>query len=109
MEFYQGLILLLVILLVWTNVSCRSVKVYRFYKPGCPYCVNSEDEWRRFKGQCWGKMINPIDVNVNENKRLSENFMVRSVPHMVAVYDDGMRFTYSGDRTAEKYMKWLGY
>lgn len=104
-------LVLSILLTVWFIASMHNVKVYRFYRPSCPYCVNSQDEWDKFKRKCMFSMVKPVDVNMNEatdaQKKLAENFMVKSVPHVVAVYDDGLRFTYDGSRTADAYMNWV--
>ena len=98
-------------LLLWSIINRNCVKVYRFYRPTCPWCVKSQAEWDNFKSCTWFRMIKPIDVNLNEatadEKALADNFGVASVPSVLAVYPDGTRVKHEGKRTVEGYLSWL--
>ena len=99
------------LVILWLLSAMHSVKVYRFHRPGCGYCKRSQGEWDKFKSNCRFRMIQPIDINMDEatpaEKKLAENFMVKGVPNVTAVYEDGLRFTHSGSRTADAYQKWV--
>lgn len=92
-------------------VNVNSVKVYRFYRPGCPWCINSKEEWDKFKSFCMFKLIKPVDINLDEpsncEEKIIDNFGIKSVPTVVAVYTDGRKINYSGERTAEGYLNWV--
>lgn len=100
-----------VVLLLWVISSVYSVKVYRFYKPSCRYCVESEPEWKKFKDKCMFSTVSPIDIDMSkatvEQQKLFENMGGRTVPKVVAVYSNGYRSEHVGERTAEGYLRWL--
>ena len=99
------------LLILWMFTMMYSTKVYRFHRPGCGFCKSSQAEWDRFKRSCRFRMIRPIDVNMDNasaaEHKLAENFMVKGVPNVTAVYDSGLRITHSGSRTADAYHKWI--
>lgn len=101
----------LILIILWLMVSLYSIKVYRFYRPGCRYCQESQNEWDMFKNSCTFSIIKPIDINMDTashtEKKLMSNFNVSSVPNVVAVYNNGMRFVHSGERSSKAYKKWV--
>jgi hypothetical protein len=100
----------LLLLSVYLYVQLVSTKVYRFYRPTCPACVQSQAEWDSFKSACLFKTIKPIDVNMDlpddPNAALYKFFNVQGVPTFVKVTPNGMFVTYEGDRTAALIMAW---
>jgi glutaredoxin len=102
---------LLILIIIFLLVQLYSVKVYRFYRPGCVYCKESQSAWDSFKQACLFKMIKPIDINMDtantDDKQLANNFDVQSVPTVIAVYPSGFRVSHNGDRTADNYKKWV--
>ena len=102
-----------VVLILLLLVKSRSTKVYRFYRPTCPYCVNTQDEWNRFKRLCTYKLITPIDINMDNasehEMRLADNFGVEGVPYIVKVLPNGYRTVHNGERSAEGLMAFSKY
>jgi len=102
-----GLAILILLILI---IRCHCVKVYRFYRPTCSYCVSSQAEWDSFKTSCLFKMIRPIDVNLDSGSEsdilLSNKFKVETVPTVIKVDTDGYSEVYNGERTAVAYMAW---
>jgi glutaredoxin len=103
-----GVVILVLLLLL---LRCYCTKVYRFYRPGCPYCVNSKEEWDLFKSKCTFKMTIPVDVNLDDNtehiKKLTKRFNVNGVPTIVKTDYYGGYETYDGDRTCDSYLRWV--
>jgi hypothetical protein len=103
-EKYYLLFSVLLILILWLFYKNKMVKVYRFYKTSCPYCVSSEEEWNKFKSLVRFDMVVPIDVdNSNtspEHLEFARNFGVKGVPTIWKVCPDGKRYEYTGDRSA---------
>lgn len=102
----------IILAILWLVYRVASVKVYRFYRPTCPYCVESQPEWNAFKRKCMFRMVRPIDVNIETADRSTISMFhnmsdERTVPYVAAVYPDGYRKEYRGDRTADSYLRWL--
>jgi hypothetical protein len=101
-----------VLVIIWLVIHCYSVKVYRFSRPTCPYCVSSQAEWDSFKMSCWYRMIRPIDVNMDnvpndaDLAELVGNMAVTGVPTIIKVHWDGRRYLYAGDRSASDLLLW---
>lgn len=105
---YKLSLVALIILVLLLVVKLNSVKMYRFFRPTCPHCVNSQEAWDEFKRVCWFKLITPVDVNMDSatarEMELAENFGVEGVPSVIKVSPDGHREKYDGDRTSESYL-----
>ncbi len=103
-----GLLLLLVLILL---VECFSVKVYRFYRPDCPACVDSQDAWRALKVRCAFRLVRFHEIDMNRvDDRQKELFALlqgTTVPHVVKVHRDGRYYVYQGERTTDAYYAWL--
>lgn len=99
----------LIVAVVFIYVRCSSVKVYRFYRPGCPYCVSSQAEWDKFCKETMFMMVRPININLDnpDNSTFAKNFNVVSVPTVIKVNTDGSSEVYDGERTAAAYMAWV--
>lgn len=108
---YTAVGLVLVLLLVWYYVEVNSIKVYRFHRPNCPFCIDSQDAWNGFVARMRWRMVKPIAINLNKttNKEvpLVSNYGVKSVPTVVAVLPDGRSFKHTGERTVENYVAWV--
>ena len=100
-----------VVLILWLIASMYSVTVYRFHKPSCPHCISSEPEWKKFKYKCMFKLVNPVDVDMttatSKQQALFQNMGGSTVPKVMAVYPNGYRTEYTGERTSDGYMHWL--
>lgn len=106
-QWLIGLAIISLVILVYYHMN--AVKVYRFYRPGCPHCVNSQAEWNRFKRRCKYEFIKPIDVNLDnpKNHKLAKRYQVTSVPTIIRVSDDTYE-VYDGERLADAYADWMG-
>jgi hypothetical protein len=102
-------IAVLIVAVLFIYVRCSSIKVYRFYRPACPYCVSSQAEWDQFVSDSMFMMIRPININLDkpDNATFAKNFAVTSVPTVIKVNPDGSSEKYDGERTAAAYMKWV--
>lgn len=100
-----GLSVLLIFVLLRSNM-CR---VYRFYKPTCPACVSSKEEWDKFASNKMFSMVRTISVDLTNpsNKKLAEEFNVQVVPTVIMVKPSGANFKYNGERTASAYSSWV--
>lgn len=110
----MGWLLLVILLFAGIMFICKNkqgaqVDVYRFFKPTCPACVNSQVEWTKLKTGALLKPINfvDVDISVQNNRALADEMGVRTVPHVVAVNDLGQSFVYSGKRLARDYEDWI--
>lgn len=101
----------LTLLLIWLILSVYSLKVYRFYRPGCGYCTAMDDEWTKLKSKCMFRTVRCVDINMdtaNEREReLFTNLGGSGVPHIAKVHSDGRRYIFDGERTADSMMKWI--
>jgi len=106
-----SIVLFFVVLLISLYVSSYSVKVYRFYSPNCSHCKSSKPEWQKFTHSSYFNMIKPININIDSsnayNKGLINNFGVKGVPTIIAVWSDGFRSEYEGDRSAQSIRNWV--
>ena len=84
--------------------------IYRFTRPSCPFCVDSQSEWAKFKSQHLNDVIT-VDVNLDSNtaesKYLANTFYITTVPTVIAKDVNSKRTIYNGDRTALDYNKWV--
>jgi len=102
-----AVIVVLVIIFLYKN---HSVKVYRFHRPTCPYCVRSQSEWDHFKRKCKTKLIDCKDINLNdgshESMALAAEFNIKSVPTIIAIKDDRV-YEYKGNRSSNDLERWV--
>jgi thiol-disulfide isomerase/thioredoxin len=100
-----------IVILLWLFISWHSVTVYRFYRPQCPHCVNSQGEWNKFQRKCWFKPIKVVNVNLNDqnkkNKKLIKSFNVKSVPTVTLITDAGVKAQYNKKRNSDAYLDWV--
>ena len=103
------IIIILIGILWYTYKIQNSVTVYFFQRPDCTYCNKMKDEWNevtkslRFSGIS----IKNIDINNPKHSKLHDNFEVKSVPHVVKLYPNGIRDIYNGDRNKYDILKWI--
>lgn len=102
------LTMLSILAMLWWLTRRHAVKMYRFYRPGCGWCKQSQPEWDKFKSQCWTKNISIIDINMDhatkEEQDLFDYYGGKTVPKVVRVYHNGVWSLYTGDRLAKSYM-----
>ena len=110
-ESAGSLSLILILLLAWLFIDINSVRVYRFYKPGCHYCQISQGEWDKFRSRCMFRMVKCISINMDNasdnEKALADNCDVKTVPTVIKIDTDGKRSKYEGERSADNYMQWV--
>jgi hypothetical protein len=109
-KFESLLVVLVMLLLLSLYLDAISTKVYRFYKPGCRYCQESQEQWDLFKKKCRFRGVKPIDVNLEEKnsttEALANSYNVKSVPTIIKISNNGMVSKYNGDRTASDLLDW---
>lgn len=98
------LILLIVVIWVWRS---SSKPVYWFHKKSCPYCVQMQGEWNKFKLMAVASNVRPIaiDISLPENKAMSELYGINSVPTLIKI-ENGLPYVYDGDRNASDIYAW---
>ena len=100
----------IVLSLLYLVFRCYSTVIYRFYRPTCPACVNSQGEWNKFKSNCMLKLIRPVDINREDGSehslKLAHKFKVETVPTVIKLDNEGGHSVYDGPRTADAYMVW---
>jgi glutaredoxin len=104
--------LFIVVLLVacyWLYNKAYGLKVYWFQRPDCGHCKKMEEEWVNLERKLISTSITArrIDINDPRNKKISENFGVVGVPHIVKVDCGGNRTVYSGPRKSHDILAWL--
>lgn len=101
-------IAVIIVAVLFMYVRCTSIKVYRFYRPTCPYCVSSQAEWDKFTSDSMFALIRPMNINLDkpDNATFAKHFNVTTVPTVVKVRPDGSSEVYAGERVATAYMKW---
>ena len=109
-SFESLLVVGFMMVLLSLYIDAISTKVYRFYKPGCRFCQESQKEWDLFKSKCRFRGLKPIDINLEEktpyNEALAKNFNVKSVPTIIKVSNSGEFSKYDGERTAIQILDW---
>ena len=113
-DIAYGLIIFLVIYWVFYFIylgTC-SVKIYRFYRPGCGWCQRSQAGWNGFQRGCFMSKYRTKEINMDrlspQEEALARNFEVKTVPHVVAVLPDGRRYAHKdSDRSKEAYRAWV--
>ena len=106
------MVILVIVLIAW--IFCRRNKkttVVRYYRPSCPACVASQEEWDKFKTYSnRDKDLVIIEVNTEVDNDLTRKwkayYNVSSVPTVIKIPKwTGIRRVYSGERTAEDYSR----
>jgi uncharacterized protein YxeA len=101
--------IIVVILLVIIYVLYFRVKIIRFYRDSCPYCVSSKPEWDKFKNSQYSNpLISVYEINTEteDGKELMKQYNLSSVPNIILV-DDVKIKVYSGDRSCEDLKKFI--
>jgi thiol-disulfide isomerase/thioredoxin len=103
------LIVVLIVAVYWLYTKAYGLKVYWFHRPDCGHCTKMEPEWSDLEKKLNTTSINyrRIDINDPKNKKISENFDVAGVPHIVKIDYNGCRHVYSGPRKCNDFLAWL--
>ena len=100
-------VLLTVAFLVLAYYIYHSPVIYWFHMHGCPHCDNMRGEIDKVRKRL--SIINRltlVDTADPKNKKLTEEFKITGVPHLVKVVD-GKKYVYGGNRNAEDIMEWI--
>jgi thioredoxin-related protein len=102
--------ILLVLVLAWWVYEHKFVKIIRFYRPNCRYCIESEDEWCKFKRWSYLTKYSCREVNLNNpsscDVSLIRKYKVKSVPTIILVDCDGSSVKHEGNRDAVSLIRW---
>jgi hypothetical protein len=100
-------IVAVIVLLILMKLTSDKV-VYRFYMPGCRYCIDSQSEWNKFVVMSLVSPHRTSELNMKDpsNGQLVSTFGVQGAPTVVKVHK-GKYEIYQGDRTAQSYMDWM--
>ncbi len=92
----------------WYNLN-KKIRVVRFFRPTCKYCVESQKEWNAFKAHAAASDLNAeiIDVNLDNDdsvtRKWRNKYKVTGVPKVIKVSLWGSE-EYTGPRTSSAYM-----
>ena len=89
------------ILCLFLLAKLTAVKIIRFYRDTCPYCVRSQKEWNKFKiYNAWNPFITPVsvDTDTEEGKKVMRQYGIKSVPTIIKMKNLALT-RYEGDRT----------
>jgi glutaredoxin len=105
---YRLAIGILCLAIAWMLWRPCDITVYRFYRPTCPYCVNSQAEWDKFQIYSLFSTTRTVNINLNDpqGSYLAKVYGVETVPTVIAVVD-GYNEKYTGVRTADGYQEWI--
>jgi glutaredoxin len=108
MNTYLIIISLLVVIYYMWNQTIETCKIYWFYKDGCKYCKEMENEWELVENKLLSTSIKMIRIDANEprNKKMRANFKIQTVPHIVKVFPNGTRSVYKGVRKFVDITEW---
>lgn len=99
------ILLLISLLFVW---KMHPVRMIRFSKPTCKYCVDSQLEWDKFKSLAKLHNIETIDVDISDNtnhtKYWLSKYKIDSVPTVIKI-TTLWSYVYDGPRICGEYMK----
>ena len=103
---YKFVILVVAFILAIYYIVTRPA-VYWFYKPGCPHCDNMKGEIAKVQKDLPNYFkFYVVNTAESKNKKLSDEFNVTGVPHLVKVKDE-KKYVYNGKRNASDIMKWI--
>lgn len=89
----------------------HNVIVYRFYRPSCKYCVESQDEWMKFKmNEPLNLDYRIIDVNLDDkaNQKLALRYNIATVPTVVRIdQNTGEYSVHTGVRSADNFKQFM--
>ena len=108
-HMHRVAIAVLCLVIAWVLFRPYSIKVYRFHRPSCPYCVNSQAEWDKFRFYSMFSTTQTININLNEmeGEKMARQYGVKTVPTVIGVTADGYMEKYDGERTANGYQQWV--
>jgi hypothetical protein len=102
-------IIVLIVLVYYLFNSKNTIKVYWFHRPGCTHCDNMESEWEGVERILQGSCIETKRINTGESKYASvkKNFNIDTVPQIIKIKPNGMRYKYEGKRTTDDIVAWI--
>lgn len=87
----------------------RNTKVYWFHKEECKFCKEMEGEWAKVEKKLIRSGIDcqRIDITDPKHKKITENFDIKSVPHIVKINSNGTREVFKGTRKQNDIITWI--
>ena len=101
---YKYLIAIAIIVFLYYLYIQQPAKLYWFYRSGCPHCDNMEGEWLKVENTI--KCATRINITDPKHAEFVSNFSIDSVPQIIKIKPNGMRYTYEGDRKAINIVDW---
>ena len=101
--------LIVVLLLIVIYVLYFRVKIIRFYRDTCSYCVSSKPEWDKFKNSQYTNpliSVYEVDIETEDGKELMKQYNLSSVPNILLIDDIKIKL-YEGDRSCEDLKKFV--
>lgn len=98
-----GVILLMCLLR--SRQSTQRTQIVRFHKPGCKYCVYTQQEWNAFKAMAATAPVDfdVVDINANDRLDLIIKYKISSVPTVLRITPNDYK-EYDGPRVRDAYM-----
>lgn len=83
-------------------------KIYYFYSPKCPACINFQKNWNDIKEKLRNNGIDIQEINVNDpsQNRLIFYYNIKWTPEIVLVTPK-KTLKYQGDRTKDKILEFI--
>ena len=106
MEFVDGVLIVIIVILI---LRLNAIRILRFFRNSCPFCVESMSEWKKFKWRnAWNPLIKCIDVDTenDKGKELVNCYQIKGVPSIIK-FDDNKMAKYNGDHFAVQLEKWV--
>ncbi len=105
------LYILLIIVLLWWVHEHLFVKIIRFHRPTCPYCVNTEEEWKKFKRWALFSKYRCVEINLSNasprEQKIISQYEIKSVPTIMLLNPDGTATKYNGQRDCRSLIQWV--
>jgi hypothetical protein len=106
---YRIFLGVLCVAIAWLLFRPFNKRVYRFYRPGCPWCVDSQGEWYKFQIYCLFTTVQTVNINLDDPDgfHFSRLMGVKTVPTVIGEDSYGHTTVYDGKRTAAAYCRWI--
>lgn len=106
--YWLAAVILAIIILTFCKMSISqpNSQIIWFYRDNCGYCSQMNNEWDHFT-KIAPKYFNikKVDTANPANQKMSRDYGVKSVPHIVKE-KDGIKTIYNGSRKASDLLSW---
>lgn len=94
---------------IQNTIDNNKIVVYWFFRHGCPHCDNMLEAWNELKKSDLPSNYTLIEVDtaIEKNSKLSEQYGVNGVPHIIKTTSNGYYKVYSGNRSSADMKLWI--